>query len=86
MSSHQSFQKSLDCPTHESLLAFLRAELNSLSAAEENRLTAHLTACEFCELTLELLRAHPEQPLPAVPPAPPVPEPLRHLFPKPCHK
>lgn len=80
MPSNQRFEKSLECPTNESLLAFLQADRGELSA-EEIQIVEHLGACEFCELTLEMLRAHPMQLASDSLPVPPVPEPLRQLFP-----
>jgi hypothetical protein len=80
MSSNQRFEKSAACPSNESLLAFLR-----LGQDESSEITApiveHLADCEFCELSLELLRAHPTNSVPNPLPAPPVPEHIRQLFP-----
>jgi hypothetical protein len=80
MPSNQRFEKSIECPTNESLLAFLHDDRGELTA-EEARLVEHLTACEFCELTLELLRAHPAQSVPDPSLAPPVPEQIVRLWP-----
>ncbi len=79
MPSNQRFEKSVECPTNESLLAFLQTDRSELSAGEM-RLVEHLATCEFCELTLELLRAHPAQFISDPLPAPPVPELIRQLF------
>lgn len=73
MPSNQRFEKSVECPTNESLLNFLLADQGKLSA-EERRIVEHLISCEFCELTLELLRTYPAQSVPDSAPAPPVPE------------
>lgn len=73
MPSNQRFEKSVECPTNESLLDFLRTDQGELSA-EEMRIDEHLISCEFCELTLELLRTPPTQLVPNPSPAPPVPE------------
>ncbi len=73
MPSNQRFEKSVECPTNESLLEFLPTDRGRLSEAE-SRIVEHLTTCEFCELTLELLRAHPAQSVPDPSPTPPVPE------------
>lgn len=80
MPSNERFEKSVACPTNESLLAFLRTDRGEL-AEKETSLVEHLTACEFCELTLELLRAHPAQLIPDPSLAPPVPEQIVRLWP-----
>jgi hypothetical protein len=77
MPPNQRFEKSAVCPTNESLLAFLQADQNDLSA-EEMYIVEHLGVCEFCELTLELLRATPAISDLVLPP--PVPEGLRSIF------
>jgi hypothetical protein len=77
MPSHQRFEKSVVCPTNESLRDFLQTDGNELSN-EEMHIVEHLGVCEFCELTLELLRSAPTV-LAPVPP-PPVPESLRQIF------
>lgn len=77
MPPNPRFEKSVVCPTNESLLAFLQADGNELSAAEMH-IVEHLGVCEFCELTLELLRAAPPVPDPMSPP--PVPDALRQIF------
>lgn len=77
MPPNQRFEKSAVCPTNESLLAFLQTDQNDLSA-EEMHIVEHLGVCEFCELTLELLRAAPAIPDPGSPPS--VPEALRSIF------
>lgn len=75
------FEKSSGCPTNEALLAFLQALPNSSLAPEFQPLAKHLASCEFCELTLELLRAYPEEPPVLAPPSiPPAPESLFRLF------
>ncbi len=80
MPSNQRFEKSAVCPTNESLLAFLQTDRGEVSAAEQ-RIVEHLATCEFCELTLELLRAYPANFIRDPLPAPPVPEQIRQLFP-----
>ncbi len=80
MSSNQRFEKSVECPTNESLLDFLHTELGE--SAAKRCIVEHLVTCEFCELSLELLRAHPAQFVPAPAPAPPVPNQILQLFPK----
>lgn len=80
MSSNQRFEKSVACPTNESLLGFLQTDRGELSA-EELLLVEHVTSCEFCELSLELLRAYPSQLIHDPPPTPPVPEHLLQIFP-----
>ena len=80
MPSNQRFEKSVECPTNESLLDFLQTDRSELSA-EKPRIVEHLATCEFCELTLELLRAHPVQSVPDPLPTPPVPEHILQLFP-----
>lgn len=80
MSFNQRFEKSVECPTNESLLDFLQSDRGELSA-EKLWIVEHLATCEFCELTLELLRAHAAQLVPDPSPAPPVPEHIRQLFP-----
>lgn len=79
MPLNQRFEKSTECPANESLLAFLQAEQDKFSA-EETLIVEHLGVCEFCELTLELLRAYGSPPLPDPFAIPPVPEHLRQLF------
>ena len=78
MPSNERFEKSVACPINESLLEFLHTD--ALSEAETS-IVEHLTACEFCELTLELLRAHPAQLVPDPSLAPPVPEQIVRLWP-----
>jgi hypothetical protein len=80
MPSNQRFEKSVECPTNESLLAFLQTDRGELSAAER-RIVQHLATCEFCELALELLRTYPTPSVSEPLPAPPVPEQIRQLFP-----
>ncbi len=79
MPSNQRFEKSVECPTNESLLDFLQTDRGGLSE-EETRIVEHLTTCEFCELTLELLRTHPAQAVPAPSLPPPVPEQIVRLW------
>lgn len=79
MPVNQRFEKSTECPTNESLLAFLQAAQEPFSA-EETLIVEHLSACEFCELTVELLRAYGSPPLPDPFVIPSVPEHLRQLF------
>lgn len=79
MQSNQHFEKSAECPTNESLLAFLQAEQDEASA-EELRIVEHLAICEFCELSLELLRNHPAPSLEPFPSPPPVPNQIKQLF------
>ena len=73
MPSNQRFEKSVECPTNESLLDFLLTDRGELSA-KETCMVEHLISCEFCELTLELLRTHPAQSVPDPSLTPPVPE------------
>lgn len=81
MQVHQRFEKSDACPTNESLLAFLQSEPGAMSGEAETQMVEHLAVCEFCEMTVELLRAYPNTPFPLPPSTPPVPEQLRQLFP-----
>ena len=80
MNRKTRFEKSLDCPTNESLLAFLRAAPQSSPEAETQEIIAHLATCEFCELTVELLRAHPESPVAEPSSIPHAPESLLRFF------
>ena len=80
MQLNPRFEKSSCCPTNESLLALLQAPLNPVSDEATQPITEHLAVCEFCELTLELLRTYPEYPAVDAPPVPPAPESLLHLF------
>lgn len=80
MSCNSRFEKSHRCPTNESLLAFLQAVPGTSSDKDSQEIVEHLATCEFCELTLELLRAHPE-PVASEPDSiPPPPESLFRLF------
>ena len=79
MSSNQRFEKSVACPTNESLLGFLQTDRGELSE-EELRIVEHVTSCEFCELSLELLRTYPAQFMHDPLPTPPVPEHLLQIF------
>lgn len=79
MQSNQHFEKSADCPTNESLLAVLQAEPDELSA-EELQIVEHLAICEFCELSLELLRNYAAPILEPFPSPPPIPDQIKQLF------
>lgn len=80
MQLNPRFEKSSCCPTNESLLALLQAPLNLAPDEATQQVAEHLAGCEFCELTLELLRAHPEYPTVELPPIPPAPVSLLRLF------
>jgi hypothetical protein len=73
-SQNNSFRKTLECPTNELLLNFL----NSGGQPSAAWIVAHLETCEFCELSLELMNAHPDQLEP--PTIPPVPDALLDIF------
>jgi hypothetical protein len=79
MTQDTRFEKSRACPTNEALLAFQR---HALSSVETSQIAEHLQDCEFCFLTLDLLKFHPADEL--LPPRPaPVPDGLpRLLFPR----
>jgi hypothetical protein len=73
-SQNNSFRKTLQCPTNELLLNFLRTG----GLPSEPWIVEHLETCEFCELSLELMNEHPDQlELPTIPP---VPDALRDIF------
>ena len=73
-SQNNSFRKTLECPTNELLLNFLHAG----GLPSEPWIVEHLETCEFCELSLELMNAHPDQLEP--PTIPPVPDALLDIF------
>lgn len=76
--TERKFEKTSACPTNEKLLEYLQAGQLESGSDEIGRVIEHLKSCEFCELSLELLRAHPNVlPLPSIPP---VPEKLRTLW------
>lgn len=77
MSINSRFAKTRDCPTNESLWQWLTDAPN---AEEAQTIVAHLAICEFCELSLELLRSLPAQPDLAPSSIPPLPASLAHLF------
>jgi hypothetical protein len=67
MNWRNTFEKTPDCPTNEALLGYQRGARQGRSGV-----AAHLEACEFCSLLLDLLRSHPgaQPPAPAPPPLP----------------
>ena len=74
----KNFEKSAECPTSELLLVYLQtvSPTAAMHALEE-----HLSGCEFCELSLELLRAYPDHLMPANLFIPEPPEQIRRLPP-----
>lgn len=71
MALRKRFEKTSECPTNESLLAYQRDTQQGQPA-----ITAHIAECEFCSMLLELLKAHPDT-FPPAPDPPPMPEGLR---------
>ena len=74
----KNFEKSAECPTSELLLVYLQTVSPT---AEMVSLEEHLSACEFCELSLELLRAYPDNLLLSTLLIPELPDQIRHLIP-----
>jgi len=68
------FEKTSECPTNESLLAYQQGDQQGQQA-----IATHISNCEFCALLLELLKAHPATyPQTSIPP--PMPEKLRPVL------
>ncbi len=74
----KNFEKSAECPTSELLLVYLQT---ASPTAAMHLLEKHLSACEFCELSLELLRAYPDNFLSSTPFIPEPPDQIRRLIP-----
>lgn len=68
------FLKKQTCPSTETLLDYSREALSPLDGA---RVSAHVTACDFCGAEVQLLAHHPTAPEAVAPiPIPPAMEEL----------
>ena len=86
---NQAFQKTHNCPSNDALLLLLDGASSSLldpassgkaPVRETEEILAHVSDCEFCALSLELLRSYPADFNPVAPAPPPVPEEILRLF------